>query len=274
MRERYRTWLYAPLDRPDRCLKALASDADQVIWDLEDAVEESRKESARETLIDLLSTPLARVPWVRINALDTPWGVTDLKTVAPAFGSGKARWVVPKASGATVEIMNTVDVDGQWLLIVETAEGLMDLLDRSGQGWQIHGPARLAFGSLDYRNDIGAQETPDESELLMPRSVLALVSLRWCWDPPIDAVFPGIQDVAGMKASASRGRSLGFGGKMVIHPNQIGPVHTVYEPTSEEVAWAEEVVAASEARGAVQVQGAMVDRPVIERARRILANQP
>ncbi len=271
MIERYRTWLYAPLDHPDRCLRALTSDADQVIWDLEDAVDESSKESARETLTSLLGTSLSRTPWVRINGLDTPWGLKDLQSVA-AFGSKAPRWVVPKASRKTVQTLQSVGIGGQWLLIIETAEGLLDILNGPVQAWDIPGEVRLAFGSLDYRNDIGAQETSDESELLMPRSLIVLASRRWRWEPPIDAVIPSIHDTEALRDSASRGRSLGFGGKMIIHPRQILPVHQVYEPTAQEIAWAQEVISASQSHGTVQVEGAMVDRPVVARARQILAD--
>lgn len=270
MTESFRTWLYAPGDRPDRCIKALASEADQVIWDLEDAVREPDKLAARETLVKLLvQEPLTRMPWIRLNALDTPWGTDDLLALSEAFGTRTPRWVIPKTTRATIETLRCLGMVGEWLLIIESAAGLRDVWQMA-RPWQISGVTRLAFGSLDYRNDIGALETPDESELTMPRSLLVWASRVWGWPAPIDAVYPAIEDGEAIRTSAWRGRSLGMAGKMVIHPRQISPVQEAYAPTDQEIAWARDVLRAAEGGGAVKVQGEMVDRPVIERARRLI----
>ena len=270
MPDSVRTWLCAPGDRPDRCLKALASGADQVIWDLEDAVPDDAKTTARDTLAQLLSGPLPRIPWIRVNGVDTDWGAEDVQRLSRAFPDGEARWVVPKASRQAVERLRQWGIRGRFLLIVETAAGLGDLWDVS-RPWRLEGSSRLAFGALDYRNDVALGEMPDETELTMPRSFIALASRCWNWGGPIDAVYPAIDDAEALLASAQRGRALGMAGKMVIHPKQIAPVHAAYAPTAEDVAWAQAVLGAIQGAGAARVEGKMVDRPLVERARQILS---
>ncbi len=261
-----RTWLYAPGDRPDRLQKAMESRAHEVIWDLEDAVSSDQKLRARDTVTRLLKEPLSRTPWVRVNGLDTAWGYDDLGALHDAVGPN-LRIVLPKATRAAVQELCERGFAREWLFIIETAQGLADVMDVKNP-WP--GIGRLAFGALDYRNDIGALETADEGELGFPRSVLVLASRVWGWPGPIDAVFPGITDGDALEASARRARALGMAGKMIIHPQQIAPVHRAYAPAPDEVAWAREVMTASQNAGAVKVRGAMVDRPVIERARQIL----
>lgn len=268
MLERFRTWLYAPGDRPDRCRKAMATHADQVIWDLEDAVSEDRKTFARDTVTALLKEPFARKPWVRVNGWDTEWGLKDFERLHGVLGN-HLRVVVPKATLKVAQALQEYGFSGEWLFIIETAQGLADVMDMKTP-WPVNGQARFAFGALDYRNDMGALETADEVEITLPRSLLVLASRVWGWLAPIDAVFPGIADGDAVEASSRRARVLGMAGKMIIHPQQIAPVHRAYAPRPEDVDWAEEVMKAAQSAGAVKVRGAMVDRPVIERARQIL----
>lgn len=269
MAERFRTWLYAPGDRPDRCQKAMASLADQVIWDLEDAVSPEHKVRARDAVIKLLRDRHPRRAWVRVNALNTEWGRDDLEELARIMGPD-LRVVLPKATYEAGEEIYRRGYGGEWLFIIETAQGLADVMEVK-QPWPCdRGRVRFAFGALDYRNDIGALETEDEWELAFPRSLLAVDSRAWGWHGPIDAVFPGISNDEAVRAAARRARALGMAGKMIIHPQQISPVHQAYRPTTEEVGWAHDVVNASQQAGAVKVRGSMVDRPVLERARQIL----
>lgn len=269
MTERYRTWLHAPGDRPYRCLKALVSGADQAIWDLEDAVYVAAKVTARKLVAELLCGNLPRVPWVRINGLDTAWGEDDFKSLVGIFANRVPRFVIPKATVAIAQKVADFGVDGERLYIVETASGVADLMN-AVRPWPSLGSARLAFGALDYRNDIRALETPDESELLFARSLLVVTSRQWGWPAPIDSAFPNISQGVGLKGSTQRGRALGMGGKMIIHPDQIRSVHEVYAPTAEELSRAERVLAATSSKGVVQVDGIMVDRPIIEQARQVL----
>jgi citrate lyase subunit beta/citryl-CoA lyase len=129
---------------------------------------------------------------------------------------------------------------------------------------------RLVFGSIDFSLDLNIQESHET--LLHARSQLVLASRVAGVAAPVDGVTTSFDDPAHVHADAVRARALGFGGKLCIHPKQVAPVHRAYAPTLEELAWAERVVAASDAArgGAVALDGRMVDRPVILIAQQML----
>lgn len=280
--ERFRSWLFSPADVPERCLKALATQADQVIWDLEDAVSPDNKGKAREQVRSLLDhvREQERKPWVRVNGLTTAWGPDDLVTLQDAVAPDRARWMVPKVDAETI---NTIEswiargkVHGEWLFLIETARGLWDL-GQARHRWLDGSSVRLTFGALDYQADLAGDIGEDEAELLYPRSQIVVASRAWGWPAPLDAVYPAFLDQVGLEVAAQRARRLGFAGKMVIHPNQVNPVNRVFSPTDAERLWAERVVSQMQDRGVVQLEGQMIDRPLVERAKRILQffeNQP
>ena len=284
--ERFRSWLFAPGDSLDKCLKATQSAADQVIWDLEDAVSNGRKLQARQNVITLLEQlpASAHTPWIRINALDTSWGINDLVSVASAFSSRKPRWVIPKADQSSPIILQRIAEqkqlrEGEWVLLIESAQGFWDLL-HAQSSWRIPGSCRLAFGALDYIHDIGATGLTDSSVLVVPQTLLVWTSRVWHWPAPVDSVFSSIHDVMELGDSARKARAMGMAGKMVIHPAQIDPVNNAFLPSMQDYQWATSVIKAMESQGVTLVGGAMVDRPVLERARQILeeyrdfSNQP
>lgn len=262
--EHYRSWLFSPGDVPERCLKAIQTHADQVIWDLEDGVAAARKDAARDMLAHLLAElPGPQIPWIRINDL------ADLADFGP-----HPRWVVPKMDQKRFEQLRQRALSPrqhrEWLFIIESARGLWDLA-HSATPWDLAGdPVRLAFGSLDYLNDLGAHTSPEEIELLGPRTLLPWISRAWNWPSPIDTVYPYLDNEAGFILSTQRGRTMGFEGRMIIHPQQIAPANQIFSPSEAERQWAEQIIAQSALIGAVRVHGEMVDRPVLERARRIL----
>ena len=265
--EHYRTWLFSPADAPDRCLKALNSDADQVIWDLEDGVGAGNKASAQLNLIKLLKQiPRTRTPWIRINGLDD---ISAITAVIP-----HPRWVVPKVEQTFLtqlqDLTTPPHAKQEWLFIIESARGLWDLL-HSPIPWQRGADAiRLAFGSLDYLNDIGGRSTREETELVGARTALPWISRAWNWPAPIDSVYPVIDDITTLAALTRRSQAFGFAGRMIIHPRQIAPVNQSFLPSEEERQWAQAILGgASSHRGVVRINGEMVDKPVVERARRI-----
>jgi citrate lyase beta subunit len=273
--ERVRTWLFAPADVPDRCRKAYRSAADQVIWDLEDGVAAEHKDEARAHVLALLDEVRdeARRPWIRVNGLTEARGREDLERLWSALPSGRRRFVVPKVDRDSLAVVAPLAAEAEWLLVVETARGLWDVWRGAPAELGIGATARCSFGALDFQLDLGGTTGMDEAELLVPRSLLAFASRSQGLLAPIDAVWTDVGDEAGLRASAERARRLGFVGKLLIHPRQIAPVVEVFRPSAEEVAWAERVVAAAGSGvGAVLVDGAMVDRPVVERARAILAS--
>jgi citrate lyase subunit beta/citryl-CoA lyase len=256
-----RALLFVPGDRPERFDKACASGADAVIVDLEDAVAPDAKPRARDAIARWLTAE--RRIWLRLNARSTPWFEDDL---ALARHPGVAGIVLPKVEAAD-DLRQLMGM--RTIALIESARGIanVDAIASSA------GVERLAFGSIDFAHDLAI---PGEREaLLFFRSRLVLASRLAGLAAPIDGVTVAIDDVAALRADTQHARSLGFGGKLCIHPKQVDIVREVFAPTAAEVAWAERVVAVADAAGgaAVAVDGAMVDRPVLLRARTILRNR-
>jgi citrate lyase subunit beta / citryl-CoA lyase len=262
-----RSYLFVPADRPERYAKALASGADVVIVDLEDAVAPAAKDSARAALAAWLDGGGSGVA-VRINDAASAGFEADL---AIAARSGVVAVVVAKAEGAGVLARVRAAAPAAALLpLIETAAGI----DRLGEIAAAPGVHRLVFGSIDLQLDLGIEGEGDE--LLMFRSQLVLASRLAGLEAPVDGVSTAIDDAAAIGADTRRARRLGFGAKLCIHPRQVAAVHAAFAPSADELAWAERVVAAADgaAGGAVAVDGRMVDRPVVLRARVLLSRKP
>lgn len=247
--------LFVPADRPERFAKAAASGADAVILDLEDGVAGDAKEAARAALrTDFTGLPVL----VRINGADTPWFADDLAAVADLNAAGI---ILPKAeTGRELDAVCAVGLPV--LALIETARGLAEArsiatLDRV---------VRLVFGSLDFCADLGC--APVREALLAARSELVLASRLGGLDAPVDGVTTSIDDAALIADDARHAMTLGFGGKLAIHPRQIAPIREGFRPDAAEIAWARRVLASGD--GAVAVDGGMVDEPVRLRARAIL----
>jgi citrate lyase beta subunit len=270
--ERHRSWLFSPASAPDRCLKALRAGADQVVWDLEDGVAPGDKEAARVAVIQLLQSapPTVGMPWIRINPPHTPEGGRDLDALE-RLPADRRRIMVAKADRAAVDHLLARGWRGPFLLLIESARGLWDLR----ADWTAAPPdIRLAFGTLDYQADLGLDPGPDQEELHAARHELVLASRRWGWPPPIDGVVPEYGDEAAVLKAAGRAKKMGFDGMMAIHPRQVPLIHRAFAPTADEVGWAHRILSRWETstKGVQAVADTMVDRPLVERARRILAH--
>jgi citrate lyase subunit beta/citryl-CoA lyase len=257
-----RSYLFVPGSRPDRFDKALASAAHAVIVDLEDSVAPDDKDRAREAVAAIAATRPNRV-LLRINASDTRWFDADLRAAARGAFAGI---VLPKANepGDVRRVHVALGTRAAILPQIETALGVHNVLAIA----QEPGTARLLFGSIDLQLDLGLRD----EELLVYRSALVLASRIAGLQQPVDGVTAALGDSDALARDLARSRRLGFGGKLCIHPNQVEPVNAAFRPTADEVAWAERVIAAdADAKGAaVAVDGKMVDRPVLLRARAIL----
>ncbi|HEU0103398.1 MAG TPA: CoA ester lyase [Mycobacteriales bacterium] len=258
-----RTWLFVPGNRPDRFAKAAASGADCVLLDLEDAVAPDQKDVAREAVAQSLRT--GAQAWVRVNSAGTPEHELDLQALAGL--PGLLGVMLPKAEAAA-EIRHVTGQAGTGVVpLLESAVSLLGALDLA----RAEGVVRLAFGSVDYAGDLGAEHVAEA--LLLARSTLVLVSRAAGLPGPIDGVTTAIDDAAAVLADTVRARRLGMTGKLVIHPRQLAAVAEGFAPDPEEVRWARAVVDAVQGeRGAVQVDGALVDAPVLARARAVLAD--
>jgi citrate lyase subunit beta/citryl-CoA lyase len=259
------TWLFVPGDRPDRFDKAQAAGADEIICDLEDAVLPGAKDRARDDVCGWLAA--AGAAWVRVNAVGTQWHDDDVKALAQLPGLRGV--IVPKSEqpDALIAVGQGVGAEAGLIALVESALGIHNAYAIA----QCGSVNRLGFGSIDFSIDIDAEES-DES-LLLARSTLVLASRVAGKPAPIDGVTTAVDDPGAATAAAHRARRTGFGGKFCIHPNQIDPVAAGFRPSDDEIRWARDVIQTSEQSraGATTVNGAMIDKPVLARAHRILA---
>ena len=264
------TYLFVPGNRPERFDKALASGADAVILDLEDAVSPRDKDDARANVRQWLDArhDAGAAIVVRINDCTTPWFDADLALLQ----QGRMRYaMLPKAETAEHigPVRAALPVNGWVLPIIETARGVENIdAIATAQGVE-----RLTFGTLDYGVDLDL--SGDERGLIYPATRIALASRCAGLATPIAGVTPTIDDDERLLADLAFGRAFGFGAKLCIHPRQVAVIHKAMLPTSAEVDWARRVLAAADAaQGAIQVDGKMVDRPVLLKAQSILDRVP
>jgi len=261
------SYLFVPGNRPERFAKALASGAGAIILDLEDAVSPADKESARKSIADWVAVadvaPERLV--VRINDALSPWFADDLAMIKAA---GIKQVMLPKTefAGQVAMTIAATCSDLAVLPLVETARGVSNV----EQIALANGVQRLAFGTLDYAADISL--SGDERGLIYPYSKIAIASRSAELAPPIAGVTPNIDDLSRTEADYAFARAFGCTAKMCIHPKQVELIERLSRPTEQEVQWANRVLAAAaSAPGAVQLDGKMVDRPVVLKAQAILA---
>lgn len=262
--------------------KAIGLKVDGIIFDLEDAVPLADKDAARGTV----RKALAEIDWgqkeriVRINPPTSELGLMDVKEIVKAKPDAL---LLPKINSVTDVLFagdlvrqteNSIGLDRKVELIatLESAQGVINVDAIAKSDPRL---TALAFGPADYTADLGGEITADMTELLYPRARIAVAAAAASIDA-VDQPYLDVKDDAGLERDARRGRALGFKGKLLIHPNQIDTVHRVYSPSVNEVEWATKVIeaytqAVKERRGAVTVEGRMVDTAVVEKAKRILA---
>lgn len=265
-----RSLLFVAPDDARRVAHAECSPADATILDLEDAVPEHRKGAARDSLVRALrrAGPRARgLRTVRINGLDTPHAADDLEAVATL---NLDAIVVPKAEPGSLAGLpaGTPPV----IALVETAFGVRRAYDTA----RTPGVQALMLGTVDLASELGATADDEQCALLFAASSVALDSVAAGLGGPIDGVCTAARDTEAVLRAATRARALGYRAKACIHPAQLDAVHAAFAPSASELEHARRVVAAYDeattaGRGAVLVDGRMVDRPVAERARRLLA---
>jgi citrate lyase subunit beta/citryl-CoA lyase len=285
----HRTYLFAPGNHPRRVEKALGLAADAVILDLEDAVAVSDKSAARRPVAEALKGPRRGRGYVRVNAPATPFCYRDLvETLHPRVDGV----FLPKVESAAD--LHAVD----WLMaalereqgidegsidlvpMVETAVGVARV-DRILQArslrpyrapWRVK---RVAFGAADFSLEAGLVPSAEEPELAFARERVVLASRAAGMEAPLDSPWFALRDEAGFRRALERSRRGGFQGRLCVHPDQVPVANAAFTPGPEEVARAERIVAAfkaTEAKGgaAVEVDGQMVDYPVVHRAQALL----
>jgi citrate lyase subunit beta/citryl-CoA lyase len=260
-----RSLLFVPGSRPDRFDKAVAAGPGLVILDLEDAVGTADKGSARAGVRTwLLAGNLAMV---RINPPGSPWYDDD---VAMA-GEAGVPVMLPKCEHAsqvtdlTAALGDSVGIVG----LIETAAGVLAARDICAA----RGLTRVAFGAADLSAQLGV-DPADTASMQYARSHLVLASAAAGIAGPIDSPTFDLTDEKTWRADAAHARSLGFTGKLCIHPRQVQATEQAFASTKAELEWAEAVVASATQGAVTTVAGALVDAPVVARARRLLAQPP
>jgi citrate lyase subunit beta/citryl-CoA lyase len=254
--------LFVPGDRPERFGKAAQSGADAIILDLEDAVGPDHKATARTHIAAHQIRGLPVI--VRINARESPCFDDDLIALSATQFTAI---MLPKTNGAS-DIAAMHERIGRIVPVIpliETAMGLANLPDILAAS----GVVVVAFGALDYAIDLGC--TPSWEALLTARSEIVFRSRLAGLSAPIDGVTTVFNDPKRVEEDAARAIALGFGGKLMIHPNQIAPALKAFLPDQQALIWARQVLDLASDGRAVQMDGAMIDRPILERARRILS---
>jgi citrate lyase subunit beta/citryl-CoA lyase len=278
-----RSMLFTPGNNRRMIQKAGTLGADAVILDLEDAVPMAEKETARALVKDSVGQVAAggSQVFVRVNALITGLTTEDLRWV---IQSGLTGVVLPKTeSGQDVlEVVRLIDESerergsepGSLALMpqIETATGVLDAREIATASKRI---IALNFGSLDFTRDMGTTPSLEGTEVFYARSYIAVVA-RAARVVAIDTPWIDIADRQGLIEEAKMARQLGFQGKLLIHPSQIEPVHQVFSPSEDEVAYARRVVEAfreaeEQGVGAISLDGRMIDVANARQAQELIA---
>jgi citrate lyase subunit beta / citryl-CoA lyase len=262
-------FLFVPGTRPERFAKALDSGAGGVIIDLEDAVAAEDKETARNAIRGAWPSFTAEQKKRLVIRSNSPGSQFYSADLILAQELDVACLLIPKSesvdqmNGAALVLPNTALIP-----MIETAIGLDHLREIANANQVI----RLALGNLDLQADLGMVCDPQETELHTARYQIVLASRVAQIAPPIDGVTPTTDDVVRIQDDAERAKRMGFGGKLCIHPKQVGIVKSAFMPSEQEVAWAQRVIEADKASkgAAVKLDGRMIDRPVVLLAQRTL----
>ena len=269
-----RSWLFVPADSERKIVKALDSEADALIFDLEDSVAPSMKPVGRVLLNNLPRRSGGPEWWLRVNPLGSEFIKEDLELIGVADIRGI---VLPKAeSGADVtELAHRTGNIPVHAIVTETAASLFGLMSYRNPNSPL---AAMSWGAEDLSAALGASSKYDANGELgftykLARS-LCLAGAMTAGVQPVDGVFADFRDAEGLRAETDAARREGFTGKLAIHPAQVPIINAAFTPSDDEVCHAQEVVAAFEAHpdaGVLSVGGKMVDRPHLKQAMRVLA---
>jgi citrate lyase subunit beta / citryl-CoA lyase len=268
-----RSWLFVPADSERKIAKALDSEADAIVFDLEDSVAPANKQAARDVLKGLPKRSGGPQWWVRINPIGSEFHKGDLHLIAMADVHGI---VLPKAeSGADVtRLAHRTGNIPVHAIVTETAASLFGLLSYRDPKSPL---TAMSWGAEDLSAAVGASSKYDaDGELSFTYKLarsLCLAGAVAAGVQPVDGVFADFRDEDGLRTEAAAAQREGFTGKLAIHPAQVSVINAAFTPSADEVSHAEEIVAAFEAQpdaGVLSVGGKMVDRPHLVQAQRVL----
>jgi citrate lyase subunit beta/citryl-CoA lyase len=268
-----RSWLFVPADSEKKIAKALESEADAIIFDLEDSVAPGQKARARAALKALPARTGGPTWWVRINPIGSEHHKDDLDLI----GLGDIHGIVlPKAeSGADVtQLAHRTGNIPVHAIVTETAASLFGLLSYRDPKSPL---AAMSWGAEDLSAALGASSKYDSGGDLsftyrLARS-LCLAGAVAAGVQPVDGVFADFRDEAGLRLEAEAAAREGFTGKLAIHPAQVATINAAFSPSADDIRHAEEIIAAFAAQpdaGVLSVAGKMVDRPHLVQAQRVM----
>ena len=268
-----RSWLFVPADSERKIARALESDADAIIFDLEDSVVPDRKKAAREILKNLPKRSNGPQWWVRVNPIGSKFHKDDLSLIRSAYVHGI---VLPKAETGddVTQLAHRTGAIPIHAIVTETAASLFGLMSYRDPASPL---VAMSWGAEDLSAALGASSKYDSNGELsftyrLARS-LCLAGAVAAGVQPVDGVFTDFRDEEGLRAEAEGARREGFTGKLAIHPAQVPVINAAFTPSADDVRHAEAIVAAFEAQpdaGVLSVDGKMVDRPHLVQARRVL----
>jgi citrate lyase subunit beta/citryl-CoA lyase len=277
-----RTMMFLPASNPGMVKDAYIYGADSIMFDLEDAVAVTEKDSARFLIYNALKTVdygSAELV-VRVNGLDTPFGREDIEAVVRA-GVHVVR--LPKTERkedihAVEAVIEEVERkcgrevgSTKMMAAIESPIGVINAYEIATASKRL---VAIALGAEDYVTNMKTKRYPNGMELLGARSQI-IIAARAAGIYAIDTVYTEVDNEEGFRNEVELIKQLGFDGKSVINPRQIKPVHEIYTPTPEEIKKSIAVVnAAKEAEekglGVISLNGKMIDKPIVDRAERVL----
>jgi len=274
-----RTFLFVPADQPDRIAKALNSESDAVIIDLEDAVRSENKVKAR-TALELPPMPVtAPLIFLRVNAYGSPEFEQDvlkaleLKVdgiILPKFVPGQSAIAVDQTL-TRLEASSGTEVALPVIGLIETTAGVLALLNSSNISARVE---RLAFGGADLYTDLGISFSAAGPNTDLAMAALVMASVHAQLGSPIDTPHFTLGDEKGLKERSEYAASMGFGGKLCIHPNQLQIVSASFAAKKEESEWAQRVIERwnerDQSSGALLLDSKLIDEAMVKRAKQIL----
>lgn len=273
-----RSVLYMPASNERALEKATTIAADAIIFDLEDAVAPDAKDTARANAVAAVSSGRYghRELTIRCNGLDTPWGIDDL---AAAAQTPAAAVVVPKVSSVDQldEITRRLDAAGAhpgmriWAMI-ETPAAVLDARSIASH-WRV---GAIVMGTNDLARELRSSLGAPGRHPLVPHLATALLAAREAGRAALDGVYNDVRDLDGFRAECVQGFEMGFDGKTLIHPDQVGVANDTWAPTEAEVEHARRVIAAFDealaaGKGVVQLDGKMIENLHVANAQRAIA---
>ena len=277
-----RSWLFAPASNPKLLYNAPVYKPDAIVFDLEDAVALKEQEDARELLIEAFkSINYGNIPiFARINSIKTPFGFDDIKYLVEA---GIRNLRVPMCDTpeeikeiddflSEIESKNNIEKGAIVIAAaLETPIGEHNAYAIATASSRVIG---ISLGAEDFTRCLGIERSKDEEELLYAREKI-VVEAHAAGVACVDGVYTKIDDLEGFQIQCERARNLGFTGKACIHPSQIPYLHKAYMPKEEEIEYSLKVLEVSkktniEAGGVIQLNGKMIDVPIIEKAQKII----